>query len=317
MSTYVGTQDLAASTEDARRERQPQRRSVFGMDAEKVATGLGWFSIGLGLAELIAPRTIAKIVGSRDHASLLRVYGMRELAAGIGLLTASNRAPWLWARVGGDAVDLTSLGKVAASDQNDRGKTIFGIASVAGVTALDVACALHATAARAGTWCHAEANIIVDRHREECYRFWRQFDNLPRVMRYIESVQTNGDTSHWIACAPGGRRVEWDSEIESDVPNERIAWRSLPGSDVRHSGSVNFESAPGGRGTIVRLQTDYGHAFRALEPLATFLGKHPEQLMRKALRRFKQVMETGEVITTEGQSSGRESGATWLDNIAR
>jgi uncharacterized membrane protein len=317
MSTYVGTQDLAASIEEARQQRQPRSHGVFGLDEEKVAKGLGWFSLGLGLAEVLAPRTVAKIVGSRDHAWLIRFYGMRELAAGVGLLATSNRAPWLWARVAGDAVDLITLGKVAGGRLNDRGKAIFGIASVAGITALDVASAIRFTAEQAGTWRHAEANMIVDKSPEECYRFWRQFENLSRVMRYIESVRTEGDRSHWVACTPGGARVEWDSEIVDDVPNERIAWRSLPGSSVWHSGSVDFENAPGGRGTIVRLQTDYGHAFRMLEPLAAMLGKHPEQLMRKELRRFKQVLETGEVITTEGQSAGRPSGSTWLDDIAR
>jgi uncharacterized membrane protein len=160
--------------------------------------------------------------------------------------------------------------------------------------------------------------MIVDRPPEECYRFWANFENLPRFMTYLESVTTRGDRlSHWVASGPGGTRIEWDATVREDVPNRRISWRSVDGSSVRHSGSVEFEAAPAGRGTVVRVQMDYGHAFQSLVPLAKLTGKDPEQIVRKELRRFKQVMETGEVLTTEGQPSGRDNGVTWLDRAAR
>lgn len=289
--------------------------------SNRLARGLGWFSIGLGLTELISPQTIARITGTRNHSSLIRAYGLREIAAGIGILASQRPAPWLWARVAGDAVDLATLGKAAGGRKNNRGKTIFSIASVAGVTALDVACAgklTKADTAAGPAWMHAEANMVVSCTPEECYRYWRNFENLPRFMSYIESVTDRGQgSSHWVAKGPGDTRVEWEAELEQDIPGQTIAWRSREGSDVWTEGTVNFEPATGGRGTIIRVQMDYGHAFQALQPLATLLGKDPEQMIHKELRRFKQIMETGEVITTEGQPSGRDSGVTWLDKVAR
>jgi len=111
--------------------------------------------------------------------------------------------------------------------------------------------------------------------------------------------------------------VEWNAEVEEDIPNKRLAWRARAGSHIWHSGVVDFENAPGGRGTIVRVQMDYGNTLKAIGLLAMPVGKNPGQLIRKQLRRFKQILETGEPITTEGQPAGRRSGATWLDEIAR
>jgi len=282
---------------------------------------LGWFSIGLGAAELIAPSLIARFIGSRNHRSLIRVYGLRELAAGAGILASREPAGWLWSRVAGDIVDLASLTGLLASQDSDRGKSAFGLASVAVVTILDVMCAQQLTdeaRGREGNSARAEASLIVNRSPEECYAFWRNLENLPRFMTHLKSVRITGDRqSHWIADV-GRAAVEWDAEMEIDVPNQRIAWRSLPGSDVPNSGAVEFERASGGRGTIVRVQIDYGNLMQALtSAAAAVVGQAPEQMIQKELRRFKQVMETGEVITTEGQSAGNRTGTTWLDAIAR
>jgi uncharacterized membrane protein len=317
MATRLESHETVDPAELGRDRRMtPTRRGILA-NQNRVALGLGGFSIGLGLAELIVPRGVTRLVGTRNHAWLTRSYGLREIAAGIGILASRNPAPWLWARVAGDALDLATLGNVASSRRNDRAKAAFAIGSVAGVTALDVICATKLSGL-GRSWARAEANLIVDRSPEECYRFWSNFENLPRFMSYIEAVRnTGGRLSHWVANGPGGSRIEWDAEIVNDIPGQRITWRSLENSGVRHSGSVDFEPAPSGRGTIVRVQLDYGHAFRALGPVARLMGKHPEQMIRKELRRFKQVMETGEVITTEGQPAGRNSGTTWLDKIAR
>ncbi len=311
-------QDVFTSEERAREERGAARgRGTGGWDPDRIARGLGWFSIGLGVAEVIAPRTIARIVGSNNHTGWTRLFGLREIAAGIGILSASRKSAWLWGRVAGDVLDLGALGGVLSSPENDRGKAVFGIASVAGVTALDYWCATELSRRDTGP-ARAEANLIVDRPPAECYRFWRNFENLPRFMSYLESVErTQHGISHWVACGPAGARIEWDAEVIEDQPDRRIAWRSVGNSDVSNTGAVDFERAPGGRGTIVRVQMDYGHSLQKLGPVAALFGRDPEQMIRKELRRFKQVMETGEVITTEGQPAARASGVTWLDNIAR
>jgi len=293
-----------------------------GTTANRIAKGLGWFSIGLGVTELIAPGAIGRVTGTRKK-TVIRAYGVREIAAGIGILAARDRGRWLWSRVAGDVMDLAAIGRAAQSSNRHRGSNAFGAAAVAGVTALDVWCARKLTADANGSGASAmdtvaEASMVVNRSPEECYAFWRDFENFPSFMDYLESVTTTGDrTSHWVARAPGGMRMEWDAEIVSELRNERLVWQSLPGADVPQTGSVEFEEAPGGRGTIVRVSMSYQHPAGALGKAAVLIGKDPEQMIRKELRRFKQAIETGEVIRTEGQPSGRRSSVTWLDSIAR
>ena len=108
------------------------------MDYRKIAKGLGWFSIGLGLAEVFAPRQLNRMLGVREHNKLVRSFGLREIGAGTGILARDRKlAPWLWARVAGDALDLGALA-VATRDSRKRGMLAFAIANVAAITALDV-----------------------------------------------------------------------------------------------------------------------------------------------------------------------------------
>jgi uncharacterized membrane protein len=141
----------------------------------------------------------------------------------------------------------------------------------------------------------------------EAYAFWRNLRNLPRFMAHLEAVEVQDERrSHWVARAPGGTTVEWDAEIVEDQPNERIAWRSLESSDVPNSGTVRFEQAPGGRGTLVRVELRYEPPGGELgRSVAKLFGEEPEQQVDADLRRFKQVLEAGEVPTTEGQPEGR------------
>jgi uncharacterized membrane protein len=155
-----------------------------------------------------------------------------------------------------------------------------------------------------------DRSITVGRPRAEVYEFWRAFENFPRFMQHLKSVQgmdSAGNRSHWVAKAPLDQQVEWDSEITSDRPNEMIAWHSLPGSQIENGGTVRFEDAPGNRGTEV-------HVFMAYEPpggqgaalLARVLGEEPEKQIHDDLRHFKQIMEVGFVSTVYGQTSGRQ-----------
>jgi uncharacterized membrane protein len=323
MATYVEAGNRGGFPESVAErpsalERGQWERAASKINPERLARGLGWFSIGLGVAEVIAPRAIARVVGTRDHSGLIRGYGLREIAAGAGILTARKAAPWVWSRVAGDALDFAALGSALSDGRNKLGKSLFGIASVAGVTVLDVLCAQRLTE-RSGKWSgRAESSIIINRSLEETYNFWHNLDNLPRFMKHLQSVRSTGShRSHWIARGLGDAMVEWDAEIVEDRPNRRIAWRSLT-ADVPNSGSVEFEPAPGNRGNIVRVQIDFGNPAHALAAsAAALMGKHPGQIVSKDLRRFKQVLETGEIITTERQPAGCSSGTTWLDAIAR
>ena len=156
-------------------------------------------------------------------------------------------------------------------------------------------------------------SLAINRSPEELYRFWHDFQNLPRFMKHLRAVTiTDSRRSHWIANGPAGTTVEWDAEIIEDRINEAIRWRSLEGSEVHHMGSIRFHLAPGGRSTFVTVQMQYRPPAGTLgSTIAWLLGNEPNQTIKADLRRFKQLMETEEVITTEGQPAGRPSSTSW------
>lgn len=153
---------------------------------------------------------------------------------------------------------------------------------------------------------HVEETMTINKSPEELYAFWRNFTNLPRIMRNLKSVAFLDDNrTHWVAAGPMNYSVEWDAEIINDEPNRTIAWRSLANAEVDNAGSVRFVPAPGDRGTEVKVVIDYiPPAGRAGALIAKMFGSDPETEVRDDLRRFKQVMETGEIATTEGQPTG-------------
>jgi uncharacterized membrane protein len=150
---------------------------------------------------------------------------------------------------------------------------------------------------------------IQNKSAEELYRFWHNFENLPTFMKHLKSVTViDSKRSHWIASAPLGSSVEWDAEIITDHKNQLIAWASVENADVENSGFVRFQSAPQGRGTEVKVVVEYSPPGGALTAaIAKVFGEEPEQQIGDDLRRFKMLMETGEIATTEGQSSGHQS----------
>jgi uncharacterized membrane protein len=153
---------------------------------------------------------------------------------------------------------------------------------------------------------HVEESVTINRSAETLYKFWRNLENLPRFMGHLESVERITDTlSRWRAKGPAGRRVEWNAEIINEVPNDVIGWRSIEGSDVVSAGSVNFEDAGSGRGTRVRVRLQYSPPGGKLgAAVARLMGRDPATEIREDLRRFKQLIETGEVATTDGQPRG-------------
>jgi uncharacterized membrane protein len=154
-----------------------------------------------------------------------------------------------------------------------------------------------------------EDAMTINRLPAQLYGYWRQLEQLPRFMRHLVSVRQLDDRrSHWVAKGPAGRSFEWDAEIINEIPNELIAWRTLEGASVVSAGSVRFKPASSGRGTEVHVRLQYSPpAGKAGAAIAWLLGKEPSQTIREDLRRFKQLLEAGEVPTIDGQPRGQSS----------
>lgn len=275
----------------------------------RLAKGLGWFSLGLGFAELLAPRGVAKVAGlDTNRTGFIRLFGVREIASGLGIFIQRKPTEAVWARVAGDALDIAFLGAAFNSSGSKKGRLAFATANVLGVTALDVLCAKQLGNANGavGDLKKVTRSVVINASPEELYRYWRDFEKLPTFMKHLESVRVTGERqSHWIARAPAGTTVEWDAEITADEPNRLIAWRSTENSDVYNSGSITFESAAGDRGTIVKVEMQYEPPAGTLGvALAKLLGEEPDQQVSEDLRRFKQVIETGEVVISDATIEG-------------
>ena len=162
-----------------------------------------------------------------------------------------------------------------------------------------------------------ERAMTINAPAADLYNFWRNFENLPKFMNHLEAVTViDQSKSHWKAKAPLGATVEWDAEIISEIPNNLIAWRSLENADVSNAGSVRFEPATGGRGTVVKVSINYEPpAGKIGAAVAWLTGEEPSAQVLDDLRRFKQLMEAREIPTIEGQPAGRTSSQTIIEKI--
>ncbi|MBB4642088.1 SRPBCC family protein [Rhizorhapis suberifaciens] len=148
--------------------------------------------------------------------------------------------------------------------------------------------------------------VTVNRPRQELYSFWRNFENLPQFMENIQSVKPSGKDgqSIWTILAPAGGMVEIETEVTDDRENEYIAWRSIPGSEIRTQGHVAFRDAPGRRGTLVQAIVSYKPPVGAAGAvIAAMFRREPEVQARHELKRFKMLMETGEIAHADKHDS--------------
>jgi uncharacterized membrane protein len=285
-----------------------------GTGGLSLADFLGYFAIGLGLAEVLAPKVMARVIGVKEpdeeHTRTMQLMGLREIGSGVAILTSQQPAKAVWARVAGDALDLALLGKTLANPDNDRGRTLFATANVLAVTALDVMAARELSAQPKNTPQQRAAKkgniltkrgITVGKPVAEVYAFWRNFENFPQFMRHLVSVTDIGDNrSHWVAKGPAGREFQWEAVITEERENELISWKSTEGADVGNRGTVTFRPAPGGRGTEVRVALQYDPPGGKLgSKLAMLWREEPGQQVADDLRHFKQVMELGEITFSD------------------
>jgi uncharacterized membrane protein len=220
--------------------------------------------------------------GSMAAGAALAAYGLSR-RRGSGLVLAGLGALLLRRGVSGHCETYGLLGINTAGTGSDTRQALGGSAGV-----------------------NVEESVTINRPVEELYAFWGSLENLPRFMRHLESVERVTDTlSRWRAKGPAGTEVEWTAEIINEVPNKVIAWRSIEGSDVVTAGSVTFDDAGPGRGTRVRVRLQYSPPGGKIgAAVAKLMGRDPATEIREDLRQLKQLVESGEVPTTDGQPRG-------------
>jgi len=149
--------------------------------------------------------------------------------------------------------------------------------------------------------------VTINRPREDCYAFWRDFTNLPPILDNVVRIEVlDNERSHWVVKSPGGGIVEWDSRITEDREGELIAWASEEGADIPNSGRIEFRDA-GNRGTVVVATINYDQPFGTLgRVISRIFQREPKMQAQRDLRRFKQLMETGEIATSSWTKQQRE-----------
>lgn len=293
--------------DDDERQERPRRKPRSSSDA--VPLLLGFVGIGMSLAQIIAPKAFARAIGvkpNRRARSIVRAMGVRDLAAGAGMLWQPKRPEWAWAKVAGAAMDVSLLAAATTKRRSNVPRIRSAAMATLVLAALDVLVARRMTRAAddqadEDEGINVQRSITINCAVDQVYSFWRDFGNLPRFMAHLEGVEVLDDTrSHWTAKGPAGSSVSWDAEIIEDVPNERIAWESGDDADVVNSGVVRFMAAPGDRGTEVHVDLQYQPPAGRLGALvAKLFGEEPEMQIADDLRHLKQVLETGEVVRSD------------------
>lgn len=163
------------------------------------------------------------------------------------------------------------------------------------------------------------AVTIYGHQPSEVYAYWRRLENLPRIFRHLEAVrELDARRSHWEAKAPAGRTVSWEAEIINEVPGEILAWKSLPGSTIPNAGAINFRAAPGGRGTEVKVTLEYEPPAGKLGVfVARLFGEEPSIQVREDLRRYKALVESGELPVSANPGQGGDPRETFDARVNR
>jgi uncharacterized membrane protein len=245
-------------------QRNEDGRQQNDEGAERLANALGWFSIALGTAQVLAPRAVANLIGAEPSdgtAKLMRAMGLREISSGVGILSNTKPAGWVKARVAGDVLDLAMLGKTMASSP-DRGKTIAATVAVLGVMALDL--------------------LAADRLGE-------------RNQSGSEMMEDKGEETEHVRRA---------ITIRKSPEEVAAFWRETGGDEAVADETVRFIPAPGGRGTEVHLDREYKKPGRIASVIKKIRHDHPEQQVFDELFALKQILETGDIVVSDAWQNG-------------
>ena len=278
----------------------------------QIARALGIFSIGLGLAEIVAPYELAKLIGVSPRPVLFRLLGARELASGIGILAGGNKpAAPMWSRVAGDAMDLVLLGAALSSPSAKKGRLAAATAAIAGVTVLDLMCSQNLSQRIAPEGKNEiERSVTIGKSADELYRLWRAPETLPQLMQqFVQITPTSATRARWKINAPLGQSIEWDAELTDDRAGEFVGWKAADGAPISNEGSIEFRPAPGDRGTVATLRLRFAPPGGAIGTAAANLFDFvPEKIAAQALRSFRSLAETGEIPTLVKNPSARGKG---------
>ncbi len=247
----------------------------IAMPSCNISTTERWVTGAAGLA--LASLAIAHVVRNRrawSGASTTEPHGDHRTAAALGLAAGGT----LLARAASGFCPVYALLGKGSEDAEWRAKTDSPT-----------------TRALSGNrGFRLRQTITIGRPPQDVYSFWRQFENLPRFMQHLQSVYTvDARRSHWVARGPAGTNVEWDAEIVHEEPGKVIGWQTLDNADVASAGSVNFDPAPDGRGTLVTVSLQYQPPAGAIgAAVARLFGQSPSQQIHEDLGRLKELLET-------------------------
>ena len=292
----------------------------------RLARALGWFSVGLGLTELLGGEQLDETFGTRDRRNLFRAFGLRELITGVGILLPGRpTAPWLWARVAGDVLDLAALGESTRLKRARRDNLAAAIIAVTGVTAVDVFCAWQLTgkgssdrdeAGAEDDQPHVKRSLTVDAPANTVRRLWEEGGTFSQIMGHLAEVHPTGEgRARWTTHGPLGETLTWDTEMVTTtaVANgsaDSLCWRSLSGAKVPNEITLRLRPAPVGQGTEMHLGLRFEPPGGALgKGVAKLFGALPGVLAMKALARAKALLEAGE-IPALGRNASARTGAT-------
>jgi hypothetical protein len=258
-SRRAGRLDGAKHTLSNLRDRSA---SLAEQNSGRLANGLGWFAVGLGLAQIVMPDRVAEVAGiepTTDNMRLMRSMGVRELTSGVGILTQPTPDKWLWGRVAGDVLDLAMLGVALSQDRNKRGRTLGATLAVLGVTGLDILAARE-----------------LARQREQSAGEGEEAGE--KTLFRIITVKSH----------PANVENDW---------NEFVANQ---GSEESREARMEFRAAPGGRGTEIRAELTWRpRAGKIGETVQRMRHKSPGQTLGHDLKLFKMLCETGEIVKSD------------------
>jgi uncharacterized membrane protein len=277
----------------------------------RLAQGLGLFSIGLGLTELVAPRVFGAAIGTPGRGTkIMRAFGARELTSGVSLLVSRDPVRALDARIAGDFLDLAALGIAFLRPSSGRKRLMIAAGAVLGATVLDIMARRRLAAdpnraVRVGQRTRIGKAVTIDAQPEQIYTFWRGLEDLPSIFPHLGAVEIlDAERSRWTAHGPKGTELSWESQIIDDEPDRLLAWKT-DGGPFQSDGVVHFLPAPGGRGTEVAVEMEYHVLGGGLGRAAALAMKlEPGVELEKGLRRLKQLFELGEIMDARPTAKG-------------